>query len=287
MTKKGDIKISSSNYPERLKEICSPPKSLRFKGSFDKNLFENTLAVVGSRKITPYGKAVVEKLVYEIASYGITIVSGFMYGVDALAHQTAINANGKTIAVLPCGVDVIHPSYQQKLYQQVLENGFFLSEYEDNTKPEKWTYPKRNRIVVGISKATLVVEAEEKSGSMISASLAQKYNRKIFAIPGSIFSSRSSGTNYLLKNGASVVTSSSDILRFYGKEKKIEDIEDNSNISKDELLILQIIKENPSQTDEIVKKVKKDASFVAEILSTLEINGLVEKKGKMHYIKKP
>ncbi len=282
MITKGYLKKEDKSYPQLLKKIDKPPVELSYKGDFNDILFKETLAVVGSRKITSYGKMVTEKLVREISRHGITIVSGFMYGVDALAHQTAINEGGKTIAVLPCGVDIVHPSHQKTLYQKVLTNGFFLSEYENNALPEKWTYPQRNRIVVGIAKAVLVVEAEEKSGSMISANLALKYNKKLFAVPGSIFSSTSKGTNLLIKNGASAVTSSEDILHFFGKNKENTESKEDL-LSKEEKAVLNLIKREAMDKDEIVKKLQKPSSEVNATLSYLEIKGYLKKKGRNYY----
>ena len=280
--KKGDLKIGDKNYPLLLKEVKSPPKSLKYKGDFNNDFLKYAVAVVGSRKITNYGRSALEKLVSEIARAGITVVSGFMYGVDALAHQSAIDNGAKTVAVLPCGVDVVHPSYQRKLYQSVLKNGFFLSEYEDSALPAKWTYPKRNRIVVGITKALLVIEAKEKSGSMISADFAKKYNRKIFAVPGSIFSSTSKGTNKLIKEGATAVDSGDEIISFLGK--KIDKNDKNTDfLEKDEQDVLSVIKKRPIEADQIARILKRSSFDVSSALSSLEIKGLVKKNGRLYF----
>lgn len=282
MVNKGYLKKEDKSYPQPLRKIKKPPTGLYYKGNFDSNLFKETLAVVGSRKITSYGKMVTEKLVSEVVSCGITIVSGFMYGVDALSHQTAVDAGGKTIAVLPCGVDIVHPSHQRALYQKVLKNGFFISEYENNALPEKWTYPQRNRIVVGISSAVLVVEAEEKSGSMISANIAIENKKQLFAVPGSIFSSTSKGTNLLIKEGITAVTSSSDILNFYGRKEKSKENKEET-LSKEERDILLLIKREEMDVDEIARKLKKPVSEVNATLSFLEIKGFLKKKGRSYY----
>jgi len=180
------------------------------------SIFENCLAVVGSRKLTSYGKQVMERLVGEIALAGITIVSGFMYGGDAIAHEAVVKAGGRTIAVMPCGINKIHPEYQEDLYNEILENnGLIISEYEGDIGPALWTYPQRNRIVAGLSKALLVVEAGEKSGCLITANCAKKFDRKIFAVPGPITSSVSKGSNVLIKEGAEMVLSAKDVLEYY------------------------------------------------------------------------
>ncbi len=155
------IKIDDEKYPRLLKEIGSPaPKKLYYKGDLNNDIFKNCLAVVGSRHLTSYGRRVTERFVAEIASAGITIVSGFMYGGDEAAHSAAVKAGGKTIAVMPCGIDIIHPEYQKGLYEEILKNnGLIISEYEGKFLPVTWTYVKRNRIVAGLSRAVLVVEA--------------------------------------------------------------------------------------------------------------------------------
>ena len=162
----GIITINDPKYPRLLKEISDPPKQLHYRGNWDMSLFENCLAVVGSRRMTSYGQQITNKLISEIASRRITIVSGFMYGIDATAHKTALDIGGRTIAIMPCGIERIHPEYQTKLYADILENkGLIISEFEGNSLPAFWTYPKRNRIIAGLSKATMVIEAGLKSGS--------------------------------------------------------------------------------------------------------------------------
>ena len=194
------------------------------KHTFPVHLFNNCLAVVGSRRLTHYGEQAIERIVGEIAmarldsarQAGITIVSGFMYGGDALAHQIAVRVGGRTIAVMPCGIDRISPEDQEELYNDIIENnGMIISEYEGDMTPALWTYPRRNRIVAGLSQAVLVVEAGEKSGSLITANLAKKFGRKIFAVPGPITSSVSKGTNMLIKQGAEMVTDAGDILKYF------------------------------------------------------------------------
>lgn len=231
-------------YPELLKKIGKEaPKQLYFKSSYSEissrfspegalraqkfqnthskipdapNIFEDCLAVVGSRRLTSYGKRAIEKIVGEIAISGVTIVSGFMYGGDAAAHGAAVRVGGRTIAVMPCGIERIHPEDQKQLYDEILgNNGLIISEYEGDMQPALWTYPRRNRIVAGLAKAVLVIEAGEESGSLITANYARKFKRKIFALPGPITSSVSAGTNQLIKRGAEMVLSAEDILRYY------------------------------------------------------------------------
>ena len=149
--------IKNKKYPGLLGKIPDSPKKLYYKGGWNQSIFENCLAVVGSRRMTSYGKLACQKIVQEIASSGITVVSGFMYGIDATAHRAALEGGGRTIAVMPCGVNIIHPAYQEKLYNDILEKqGLIISEFEKDFPPANWTYPKRNRIVAGLSRAVLI-----------------------------------------------------------------------------------------------------------------------------------
>ena len=269
--KEGEIKIEDKKYPKLLKKINDPPKVLRYRGVFDEGIFKDTLAVVGSRRITGYGKLVTEKLVRELAEEGITIVSGFMYGIDALAHSAALSAGGKTIAVMPCGADIIHPAYQKKLYEEITKKGLVLSEFEDGFPPDKWTYPRRNRIIVGLSVATLVIEAAEKSGSLISANFAKKYNRTIFAVPGAITSSVSKGTNNLIKEGAEMVTCTEDVLSFFDKSKEKRKENKRETLKKEEKQIVDVLDAEMADTDEIARKTKLPLALVSSTLSVLEL----------------
>jgi len=285
------ITLNDKKYPKLLKKIGkAAPKQLYYKGAWDENIFENCLAVVGSRQMTSYGKRAVEQIVTEAAASGITIVSGFMYGVDAMAHQAALNAGGKTIAVMPCGIDLIHPEYQQDLYSEILNNnGLVISEYEGTMQPANWTYPKRNRIVAGLSKACLVVEAGEKSGSLITASFAKKYKRKIFAVPGQIFSENSKGIFQLIKEGAKMLTSAKEILNFFnitgalcfpgastkgGSTKlKIDGVEGK---------ILAHLKNEPLEVDVLARDFNLPVAEVGTILSLMQLKGFICQEGNKY-----
>src|SRR3989344_5079370 len=185
------ITKEDSKFPELLKQIPDAPKQLYYKGEWNEDLFDNCLAVVGSRRMTQYGKRVTEQIVGEVAGAGVTIVSGFMYGVDATAHKAALAFGGKTIAVMPCGIERIHPEHQKDLYEKILgtgpakspdgdrgASGLVVSEWNGDSMPQLWTYPRRNRIVAGLSKATLVVEAGLDSGSLNTAELPRKIGGK-------------------------------------------------------------------------------------------------------------
>ncbi|HDZ76785.1 MAG TPA: DNA-protecting protein DprA [Candidatus Omnitrophica bacterium] len=282
------VEFGDAKYPRLLKEIKSPPKKLYYKGDWDSDIFENCLAVVGSRRMTTYGKQITNKLVSEIARSGITIVSGFMFGIDATAHRAALGAGGRTIAVMPCGIDVIHPAYQESLYKEILENrGLIISEFESNFPPARWTYPKRNKIVAGISKATMVVEAGEKSGSLITASLAMEYKRRLFAVPGPLTSVVSKGTLQLIKEGAEIVIGAEDVLAGY------DVVSLNSSgspslflkLGKLEQFIVRRLQEEPLGIDALARLVKISASQIGTILSLMQLKGLVVEEGGKYHIK--
>ena len=282
------IAINSSAYPKALKTILDPPKKLYYKGNFDRSIFDNCLAVVGSRKMTTYGKQITELLVSEIARSGITIVSGFMYGIDATAHQAALDGKGRTIACMPCGIDMIHPAYQEKLYNDILANdGLIVSEFEGTFPPARWTYPRRNRIVAGLSKATMVVEAASNSGSLITAKLAKEYKRKLFSVPGMLTSSVSQGTMQLIKDGVEVVVRAEDVLTFFECEQKTAEVE-NIVLTKLNPLQQRIFKElkhEPKGIDILSYKVNIPISKLGTELSLMQLDGvLIEESGK-YYIK--
>lgn len=283
----GIIKFSDSEYPQLLKTINSRPKQLYYKGKLDSAILKNCLAVVGSRKMTSYGKQATKTLVSSVASAGITIVSGFMYGIDATAHKAALEAGGRTIAVMPCGINRIHPEYQEDLYKQILDNdGLIISEYESDTLPQLWTYPQRNRIIAGLSQAILVVEAGVKSGSLITAGFAKKFKRKIFAVPGPINSSVSCGTLQLIKEGATVVSSADDIISFYGinKPSPKETSLENPNLSKLENRIIEALKSEPLEIDTLARLLQVSVHQLAGTLSLMQIRGLIFEEGAKFHV---
>ncbi|MBI2123776.1 MAG: DNA-protecting protein DprA [Candidatus Wildermuthbacteria bacterium] len=277
-----------ARYPSLLGGISDVPKRLYYRGEWAPELFEKCLAVVGTRRMTQYGKRVTEQIVNEVAAAGVTIVSGFMYGVDATCHKAALGAGGKTIAVMPCGIDVIHPEYQADLYQEILDKGgLVVSEYEGTHPATNWTFPRRNRIVAGLSKATLVVEAGEDSGALITANLAKKYGRKVFAVPNPITSAVSQGVNQLLKEGAELVASAKDILQYYGLRghakirrtaaRNYAEIEGEL-----EQKIVQQLEKEAVEIDVLARKLKTTASQLGAAISLLELEGyIIDEQGKL------
>jgi len=213
-------KLLKNEYPRQLLEIPQPPKELWIMGELPPSNFVY-LCIVGSRKHTSYGKDSCQKLIAGLKGYPIAIVSGFAFGIDTIAHQSAIDANLPTIVFPGSGLsnNRIYPRTNFNMVQKILSSGgCFISEFEPNFKATPWAFPMRNRLMAGISKAVLIIEAEEKSGTLITARLATDYNKDVFALPGSIFSTSSKGANKLIRQGAVPITSSSDILEALGFE---------------------------------------------------------------------
>lgn len=279
------VEIKSPKYPSLLKQINNPPQRLYYQGKWDSELFNHCLAVVGSRQMTSYGRRITDELVSKIASAGVTIVSGFMYGVDAQAHKAALLGGGKTIAVMPCGINLIHPSYQDDLYREIItKGGLIISEMEGDFPPATWIYPQRNRIVAGLSQATLVIEAGLKSGSLITAGLAKKFGRRLFAVPGPLTSSVSQGTLQLIKDGASMVTSADDILEVYGLKEARSKEKVCLGLNKLEQSIVEKLAQEPREIDDLSRLVGASASELGATLSLMQLRGIVSKEGGKYYV---
>jgi DNA processing protein len=281
--------IKDDQYPALLKQIPDCPYIIYMKGNLD-CLKLPLVAVVGSRKLTEYGKQAAQILSRDLANSGICVVSGLAFGIDACAHQGALEAKGKTIAVLGNSLDAesIAPRNNFQLAEEILENdGLLISEFPIKTTAAIWTFPSRNRIMAGMSLGTLVVEAAEKSGSLITANLALDYNREVFAVPGSIFSPQSIGTHQLIKSGAKLVACNADILQ----ELKIEqnpqinlekiDLE----LSPEEKIVYAILSYESLHVDTITKITKLETATISSTLSLLEIKGLTKNIGGQNYIK--
>lgn len=212
------IKKSGLDYPPLLQAISDPPDTLYYKGKLTPGVFDNCLAVVGTRSSSSYGEKAVKKILRELSSE-ITVVSGFMTGIDAVAHRCAIDRGLKTVAVMPCGVSQIFPWENRHLYNSILESGNLLvSEYSDDTTPKKWTFVRRNRLVAGIARCVLVVEAALKSGSLQTAGFAKTYSRKLCAVPGSIFSELSAGPHKIIVEGGEFIENGDQINKLMGFE---------------------------------------------------------------------
>lgn len=280
------INYEDEFYPNSLRNIDNPPLKLYVLG--DETILNNQcLSIVGSRNCTEYGAEMALNFAKELAHMGITIVSGMARGIDSQAHIGAIEARGKTIAVLGSGFNHIFPS--KKVYKQILKNGgAVITEYEEDVKVFSQGFRDRNRIVAGLSVGTLVIEAKEKSGTGITAEYVRKYGRELFCIPHLIGDKSGVGTNRLLKKGAKLVTSVEDLIKYFDNVKVIEKQEPEMQIEiPDEYKkIYEAISTNPINADEIAKKVKKSISEVNTILTMLELEGFIESTPGNHFKRK-
>ncbi len=273
-------KISKKDLPRRLMEIPEPPAHLFCAGEIpdpDQFLF---LTVVGSRKHSEYGREVCQKLLEGLRGYPIVIVSGLAIGIDTIAHETALSIGLPCIAFPGSGLDpeTIYPKHNLPLAGRIVHNGgCLLSEYKSYTNAAPWNFPRRNRLMAGISHATLIIEAGEKSGTLITARMALDYNRDVFVVPGSILSESSKGSNTLIKLGAMPVTSSAELLEFLGFDVKPHSLVQNilETCSETEKKVLEILTE-PLPRDEIMRRSELSISDVSIILIQLEMKGLIK-----------
>lgn len=275
------IKINDNDYPALLRKISDPPKVLYVKGNLDATNY--CFAVVGTRKYSAYGKQVTFDIVGKLLDAGLTIVSGLAPGIDTFVHQICVEKKKKTIAVLGTGLDEksIYPQSNLSLVKKILEiGGCLISEYPPGTPGSKFSFPKRNRIIAGISLGVLIIEAKNKSGSLITADYAKKQNKKLFAVPGSIYSFNSLGCHKLIKEGAKLVDNVNDILQELNLPpsfSKVKTSEEGGN-SK-EILILNTLTEESLTIDKIIEKTHLSAQEVASILAILEIKEKVQNLG--------
>lgn len=281
------ILFSDAHYPPLLRQIYDPPFALFVRGVIPQSILP-TIAVVGTRKYTQYGKQITEELIPPLVQAGFTIVSGLALGIDAIAHRSTLESGGTTWAVLGGGVDknTIHPSFHTQLAEKILEcSGLLLSEYPPFTHPTNFTFPARNRIIAGLSLGTLVIEAGESSGSLITARSALDNNREVFAVPQNVTSALSIGTNTLLKQGAIVVTEPNDILQVFEKEL-IHATFPVHSFSPLEQSLLSLLSREPIHIDELIQKLHMESSELMSTLTLMEIKGMIKNVGTMMYIKK-
>jgi len=281
------ITIEDKSYPKLLKEIYDPPALLYVKGQFQKE-DEFSLAIVGTRKLTVYGQQVTPIITADLSRAGLTIVSGLARGIDTLAHKAALEAGGRTIAVLGSGLDdrCIYPSENLALAQRISQQGAVISEFPPRTKSLPQYFPLRNRIISGLSLGTLVIEAPQKSGALITARESLEQNREVFAIPGSIFSQNSTGNNDLIKMGAKLITCVNDILEELNLTALTDKIKDRQiqPANPQEALILNQLSNQPLHIDKIILNTKLTPSVVNSNLTLMEIKGKVRNLGNNNFV---
>ncbi|NQV93332.1 DNA-protecting protein DprA [Candidatus Kaiserbacteria bacterium] len=279
------IQLNPSEFPSLLSEITDPPQKLYIRGTLP-NPSSKLLCVVGSRRHSPYGKDVCETLIQGLSGHDIVIVSGLALGIDAVAHSAALKAGLHTIGVPGSGLDdsVLYPRTNRLLARDILTSGgTLLSEFEPMFKATPYSFPQRNRIMAGMSHATLVIEAGEKSGTLITARLAMEYNRDVLTVPGSIFSGLSYGPHMLIKNGATPITESGDILEAFGIKSTDEhsNLDTHKNLGENEKKVLQFL-EHPMLRDELLSALKLPIKDAHILLSSMELKGLiVERLGEI------
>ena len=261
-----------------LQETPEPPKSLRMRGTLERTIGTKFVTVVGSRKYTSYGKHVCESLIAGLAGYPVTIVSGLALGIDSIAHRAALDAGLPTIAFPGSGLDwrALYPAGHRALAQEILDaGGALISEFSDNTVGAQWTFPRRNRLEAGIADIVIIIEAEEKSGTLITARLGTEYNKVVGAVPGPITSSSSKGANWLLRLGATPITDVADILQELGlAEKLTRDVSEYLSLTPEEEKILAALCE-PKSRDQVMEELSLDPATTNITLSLLEIKGVI------------
>ena len=273
-------------YPARLREIADPPPLLYVRGSL-LPADDFAVALVGTRLATTYGKEVARSLASGLARNGITVISGLARGIDLVAHQAALDAGGRTIAVLGCGVDVIYPPEARTISKDIVQHGALLSDYPLGTRADARNFPPRNRIISGMTLGTVVVEADFSSGALITASFALDQNRDVFAVPGSIHSKASHGTNKLIQQGAKLVTCVEDILEELQLEHAVEQQAVRANVPEDETerTLWNALSQEPLHVDELRRTLDLPVSTISSTLILMELKGLARHVGGMSYIR--
>ncbi|HEX9923765.1 MAG TPA: DNA-processing protein DprA [Anaerolineae bacterium] len=275
----------SPNYPDPLRNISNPPFTLYVRGELLPQ-DEWALAVVGTRRASTYGKDCTRMLVNGLVESGVTVVSGLAYGIDTEAHSTTIKAGGRTIAVLGCGVDITYPVENRRLSQAIIANGALVSEYPLGTRPEAGNFPPRNRIISGLSLGVLVVEGHFQSGARITTDFALEQGREVFAVPGNILHKNGSGPNYLIQNGAKLVTHVNDILEELNLTMLTQHNEARAIIPDNaiEATLLQQLSADPIHVDDLGRATGLSASEIASTLTMMELKGMVQQVGGMNYV---
>lgn len=278
------LTLNSELYPHRLRQIYDPPPLLYLRGKLTKedNL---ALAIVGSRVATVYGRLIAERLASQLAKGGITIVSGMARGIDSAAHRGALQAGGRTLAVLGCGVDVVYPPENRELMDQITANGAVLSEFSLGSPPEAGNFPQRNRLISGLCLGVIVVEAGQRSGALITAQCALDQGREVFAIPGNINARTSKGANQLIKEGAKLVAGVDDILEELGMAGSPLAHQPPPQLEGEEAIIFALLCSEPLHVDKIIRQTKYSSSQVLSTLLSLELKGLVKQLSGKQFVR--
>ena len=286
------VAFSDERYPANLREVHDPPPYLYVKGTL---IPEDRIAVamVGSRMATEYGRQITGRISRELAAKGVTIVSGGARGIDTEAHKGALAAKGRTISVLGCGIDVVYPSENRELFERIAESGAVITEYPVGTPPEPGNFPKRNAIISGASLGVVVIEAADDSGSLITANCSLEQNREVYAVPGSVVSPTSRGTNSLIKKGAKLVEDARDVLedlfpymKGYLKELDLPEREvPRPELGPEEETLYELISLEPAHVDTLAEKSGISVSSALSLLLGMELKGAVKQIGGMRFVR--
>jgi DNA processing protein len=265
--------LRRNDLPELLRQIHDPPRTLFLRGSGSADVLEQAaVAIVGARACSPYGSQVARMLGRELAAAGLVIISGLARGVDGEAHRGALEADGITVAVLGCGIDRDYPAAHAELARRICERGLVVSEYEPGVEPAPWRFPARNRIIAGLAAATVIVEARERSGALITADFALEDGREVFAVPGEITSTLATGTNRLLGQGATPLTSADDVLELFGLAASQRPAA--PRISANAASVIERLTESAASADELARATGLEPGPLAAALAELELAGL-------------
>lgn len=280
------VTVLDDDYPRILREIPGPPPVVYFRGSLPAQ-DEPTIAMVGTRRSTSYGREATIRIASDLAAAGVTIVSGLARGIDGFAHQAALEAGGRTIAVMASGVDIIYPPEHRQLANRIVESGALISDYPPGTKPDAPNFPARNRIISGLSLATIVVEAPSRSGALITVGFAADQGRDVYAVPGSILSNSSEGTNNLLRQGATPLTCAADLLDDLKLSPALptdEPAQTAFPMTDDERAIYALVTSEPQHIDELAYSAGVTISQASALMTMLELKGLVSNAGAQHFM---
>jgi DNA processing protein len=283
----GVRRLRRPEFPELLREIHDPPRVLYLRGAGQVELLARpAVAIVGARACSPYGAQVARMLGRELAAAGLVVVSGLARGIDGEAHRGALEAEGLTVAVLGCGIDRDYPAAHTELARRICERGLVVSEYEPGVEPAPWRFPARNRIIAGLTAATVIVEARQRSGALITADFALEDGREVFAVPGEITGSLATGTNRLLRQGATPLTSAVDVLEVFGLG--VVPAAQRPALGETATRLLERLAESSATADELARATGLDAGPLAAALAELELAGLVgEADGRYRGVRPP
>jgi DNA processing protein len=277
--------IDDQDYPVLLSHIAAAPPVIYYKGTLPLQT-DLTVAIVGTRRATSYGREITLQIASELAAAGVTVVSGLARGIDGFAHRGALEGGGRTIAVMANGVDIIYPAEHRPLAESIIEHGALISDYPPGTKPEGPNFPARNRLISGLSLATLVVEAPARSGALITVNFAADQGRDVFVVPGNVLSAASQGVNRLLRDGARAITSAADLLEDLGVAVQVNPppVREALPLTPEESRLYALVTSEAQHIDELAYAANLTISEASALMTMLELKGLVQNSGAQHFI---